>query len=170
MGDALSLSLTKRMHSGMVWVNENVFHLRPGRAMRIEDITRELRDHGYKLTEQRVAVVKVLREADEHLTALQVFERARRVHPRIGLTTVYRALEVLSELGFVRRVHLEEGCEAFASLREKEGHYLVCQGCHRVVEFPCTGLTGLIAETARQTGFAVEAHLLELVGFCPACR
>lgn len=138
--------------------------------MRIDDVTKELRDHGYKLTEQRLAVVKVLREADEHLTASQVFERSRRFHLGIGLTTVYRTLEVLSELGFVRRVHLEEGCEAFASLRQREGHYLICQRCHRVVEFPCTGLTGLIAQTARRTGFAVESHLLELVGFCPACQ
>jgi len=134
------------------------------------DATTELRVHGYKLTGQRLAVVRVLREADEHLTASQVFERGRRIHPGLGLTTVYRTLDLLSGLGFVRRVHLDEGCQAYAPVREREGHHLVCQGCHRVVDFPCTGLTGLIEETRRRTGFAVESHFLELVGLCPACQ
>jgi Fur family ferric uptake transcriptional regulator len=134
------------------------------------DATRALRAHGYKLTGQRLAVVRVLQEAEEHLTASQVFERGRMLHPGLGLTTVYRTLELLSGMGLVRRIHLEEGCQAYASVREKEGHHLVCQRCHRVVEFPCTGLTGLIEETAQRTGFAVESHLLELVGLCPACR
>jgi Fe2+ or Zn2+ uptake regulation protein len=138
--------------------------------MREEDVATELRVHGHKLTGQRLAVVMVLGEADEHLTAAQVFERGRKIHSGLGLTTVYRTLDLLSGLGFVRRVHLEEGCQAYAPVREREGHHLVCQGCHRVVEFPCTGLTGLIEETARRTGFAVESHFLELVGLCPACQ
>jgi len=138
--------------------------------MRDTEMTRALRTHGYKLTPQRLAVLKVIQDGFEHVTPAEVLERAGRMYPKLGLTTVYRTLQVLSELGFVRRVHLEEGCEAFASSRDREGHYLVCQGCHRVVEFPCTGLTGLIAQTARRTGFAVESHLLELVGFCPACQ
>jgi Fur family ferric uptake transcriptional regulator len=138
----------------------------------VEDtgIATELRANGYKLTRQRLAVVRVLAEANEHFTASQVLELARAVYPGIGLTTVYRTLEVLSELGFVRRVHLEGQCHAYAPVREREGHYLVCQSCHRVVDFPCTGLPELVERTARETGFAVESHLVELVGLCPACQ
>ena len=130
----------------------------------------ELRAHGYKLTRQRLAVVRVLDDANEHFTASQVLEQARAVQPGIGLTTVYRTLEVLSELGFVRRVHLEGQCHAYAPVRERAGHHLVCQSCHRVVDFPCTGLPELVERTARETGFAVESHLLELVGLCPSCQ
>jgi len=129
-----------------------------------------LRANGYKLTPQRLAVVRVLREATEHLTPLQVLERARGIRSGVGLTTVYRTLDLLSELGFVRRVHLGGGCQAYAPVRERAGHHLVCQGCHHVVDFPCVGLTALIEQTARQTGFTVASHLLELEGLCPACQ
>jgi Fe2+ or Zn2+ uptake regulation protein len=138
----------------------------------VEDraVVQALRSKGFRLTSQRLAVIGVLLAADEHLTPAQVLAQGRGAHPGLGLTTVYRTLELLSELGYVRRIHLDEGCHAYACLREKEGHHLVCQACHRVVDFPCTGLTELVEETAERTGFTVEAHLLELVGLCPACQ
>ncbi len=138
--------------------------------MRDAPMAQELRAHGYRLTQQRLAVLRVVHEASEHLTPGQVLERACRICPGLGLTTVYRALELLGELGLVGRIHLDEGCHAYAQLRERGGHHLVCQGCHRVVDFPCAGLSELIEETAQRTGFAVESHLLELVGTCPACQ
>jgi len=129
-----------------------------------------LRARGFRLTSQRLAIIRVLLEADEHLTPAEVLARGRGDYPRLGLTTVYRTLELLRESGHVRRIHLEEGCHAYACLQEKEGHHLVCQACHRVVGFPCTGLTDLVEEAAQRTGFSVESHLLELVGLCPACQ
>lgn len=138
--------------------------------MRDTQVAQGLRARGCKLTPQRMAVIRVLSEATAHLTPAELLERGRKIHPRLGLTTVYRTLELLRELGFVRRVHLEEGCRAYARMSEKGGHLLVCQACHRVVDFPCTGLGELIEETAERTGFAVESHLLALVGLCPACQ
>jgi Fur family ferric uptake transcriptional regulator len=133
-------------------------------------MARALRARGLRLTSQRLAIIKVLLEADEHLTPAEVLDRGIGECPGLGLTTVYRTLELLRESGHVQRVHLEEGCHAYARLQEKEEHHLVCQACHRVVGFPCTGLTGLVEETAQRTGFSVESHLLELVGLCPECQ
>lgn len=133
-------------------------------------IRRTLRARGFRLTSQRLAIISVLLEADEHLTPAEVLARGQRICPGLGLTTVYRTLEVLRESGWVRRVHLDEGCQAYACLREKEAHHIVCQACHRVLDFPCTGLTELVEETTRRTGFTVQSHLLELVGLCPTCQ
>jgi Fur family ferric uptake transcriptional regulator len=133
-------------------------------------MARALRARGLRLTSQRLAIIKVLLEADEHLTPAEVLDRGIGECRGLGLTTVYRMLELLRESGHVQRVHLEEGCHAYARLEEKEEHHLVCQGCHRVVGFPCTGLTDLVEETAQRTGFSVESHLLELVGLCPECQ
>ncbi len=133
-------------------------------------MARALRAHGYKLTPQRLAVLQVIQEGDEHLTPAQVLERGCTIYPGLGFTTVYRTLDLLSELGFVRRVHLGGGCHAYARVEEINGHHLVCQGCHRVVDFPCFGLSELTEEMGRRTGFIVESHLLELVGLCPTCQ
>lgn len=138
--------------------------------MHDQETAQTLRKHGYKLTAQRLAVLKVMERRDEHLTATEVLERACKIYPNLGLTTVYRTLDLLSELGLVRRVHHEKGCRAYARAEEIDGHYLICRACNRVVDFPCCGLENLIQETTRRTGFSVESHLLELVGLCPACQ
>jgi Fe2+ or Zn2+ uptake regulation protein len=149
---------------------KNLFNYDQERDLRETEMAQGLRAHGYKLTPQRLAVVKVIQEGDEHLTPAEVLERGCRIYPRLGLTTVYRTLELLDDLGFVRRVHLEEGCRAYAQAKERNGHHLVCQSCHRVVDFPCSGLTELTEEMGRRTGFVVEYHLLGLVGLCPTCQ
>jgi Fur family ferric uptake transcriptional regulator len=138
--------------------------------LRDTETAQTLRAHGHKLTAQRLAILMVIHEGDEPMTPAEVLERGCRIYPKLGLTTVYRTLELLNELGVVRRVHLGKGCHAYARVKERGGHHLVCQSCHRVVDFPCFGLRELIAELRRRTGFAVEDHLLELVGVCPTCQ
>jgi len=149
---------------------KNLFNYDQKHELRETEMARGLRAKGYKLTLQRLTVLHVIQGVSEHLTPAEVLERGRGICPRLGLTTVYRTLDLLSELGFVRRIHVEEGCHGYARAEERDGHHLVCQGCHRVVGFPCFGLGELIEEMASRTGFAVETHLLELSGLCPACQ
>jgi Fur family ferric uptake transcriptional regulator len=149
---------------------KSLFNYDQKHDLRETKMARGLRANGYKLTPQRLAVLQVIQGGNEHLTPAEVLERGRGIYPRLGLTTVYRTLDLLSELGFVRRVHVEEGCHGYARAEERDGHHLVCQNCHRVVDFPCFGLGELIEELGRRTGFAVESHLLELGGLCPICQ
>ncbi len=140
--------------------------------MPIQEMQKALRANGYKLTPQRLTVLKVLQDSEEHLSPAQVHHRGRALHPRLGLTTVYRTLELLTELGHVRRVHLEEGCNGYALSDSGHRHYLVCRQCHQVVEFAgCDSMiTDFIAQVSRNTNFVIEEHLLEFVGLCPTCR
>jgi Fur family ferric uptake transcriptional regulator len=147
-----------------------IFNQIKGLQVRQTIMARGLRKRGHKLTPQRLAVMAVVQEAQELLTPQQVLERAGEICKGLGLTTVYRTLELLADLGFVARIHLDEGCHAYARVQESGGHHLVCQGCHRVVDFPCAGLPELIAETAEGSGFVVSSHLLEAVGLCSECR
>lgn len=140
--------------------------------MRCCDETRmvqALQQAGYRLTQPRLAVVQVLEENAEGLTPEEIHQLAKATYAPLGLVTVYRTLEVLDELGLVRRVHSEERCTRYASAGPEQ-HYLVCETCHRVLEFPCHGLEGLIEGVQSGTGYAITGHLLELRGICPACR
>ena len=128
-----------------------------------------LRQAGYRLTRPRLAVLQVLREHEEGLDPQEVHREGKAICPSLGLVTVYRTLDLLAELGLVRRVHSEERCHRFASAG-RDRHYLVCQGCHRVIEFPCDGLETLIEGVRQRTGYAITGHLVELSGLCPACQ
>ena len=137
----------------------------------IEPLRRRLRQEGRRLTRPREAVARVMAEADSVLTPEEVRARARTTCPGIGLVTVYRTLDLLTDLGCVRRVHLEASCHGYARCDLDHGHHVVCRRCQTVVEIAGTeDLAPLLRRVARRTGFRVEDHLLELVGLCPACQ
>jgi Fur family ferric uptake transcriptional regulator len=133
------------------------------------DVLTSLRQSGARLTAPRRAVARVLGEARGWLSAEAITARARRFYPSVGLVTVYRTLELLEGLGAVRRVHGPTGCHGYALASIDDGHYIVCRACREVVEFDGCDVDRLVRRVARRTGFQVEAHLLELVGLCPAC-
>lgn len=135
-----------------------------------DSLQTQLSQQGYKLTRQRKAVVEVMTLANARLTAAEVFAKAQRNCPDLGLTTVYRTLEILEQINVIRRVHLEDGCEAFAPTAIEHGHYLICANCQTTIEFEGCDLTAMLDRIASQTGFKIEQHWLELVGQCPKCQ
>ncbi len=128
-----------------------------------------LREAGYKLTQPRLAVLSVLENHDGHLSPHDIYRLGRKIYKRLGLVTVYRTLEILDELGVARRVHTQGQCHGYARAGG-DRHYVVCRRCDRIIEFPCEGLDQLIANVRKETGYAIDEHLLELTGLCPQCQ
>ena len=136
----------------------------------LDALNSELSQQGYKLTRQRKAVVEVVAQANARLSAAEVLAKAQGGCPDLGLTTVYRTLEILEHMGVIRRVHLDDGCEGFALASAEHGHHLICSGCQATIEFEDCNLSSLLKRVAAQTGFTIEQHWLELVGVCPQCQ
>jgi len=119
----------------------------------------------------RRVVLRVLQQARRPLSPQEIHARGRRMHPSLGLVSVYRALEVLEQAGLVRRVHQEARCDGYILASPGHHHVLICRRCGRAVEFPgAEDLSGLIAQVEQRTGFRVEDHLLQLIGLCAPCR
>ncbi len=136
----------------------------------ISEMTQVIRGAGHRVTRSRLAVLHVLAAADGVLDVPTICCLGRREHPCLGRVSVYRTLDLLTELGLVRQVHGDGGCRGFARADRTEGHYLICENCGQVSEFPCAGLDPLLDAVARQSGFLVRGHMLQLDGLCPACR
>ncbi len=133
-------------------------------------IAKDLAARGLRLTRQRLAVIEAVTEARGSVSPIQVFDSARRRCPDLGLTTVYRTLEVLGEIGAVRRVHGPDHCEAFAAAGARHGHCVICSCCGRVSEFTECDLATVVAAAARQTGYRITEHVLQLSGICAECQ
>ena len=130
-----------------------------------------LRQHGYKVTPQRRAVLHTIADSHNHLTPTAIYDRVRQGHPSIGLVTIYRTLDILAELGLICRVHIESGCRSYLMRRPSEHHHhLVCSGCGQVVDFTDCALSKLEQRLSQETGFEMEGHLLEFTGLCQACQ
>jgi len=130
-----------------------------------------LRQNGFKLTPQRQAVLKVLSSSQEHLTPADIYEKVQPECPGIGLVTIYRFLQLLTELNLVCEVHADNTSRRYLIRREPEHHHhLICSGCGAVVEFTDCDLGELGQRLSHETGFEIENHLLEFVGRCRICQ
>lgn len=129
-----------------------------------------LEDAGYRLTSPRRAVAELIGSRRGHFTADELLTESRR--RRLGVTraTVFRSMEVLAELGLVERLDLPNGEHAFVACEPAHHHHLVCSSCGRSTEVEDNGLERVAAAIARQSGYRVDTHRLELFGLCPACQ
>lgn len=121
----------------------------------------KIRRAGHKATPQRMAVVEALCE-EQH----QSLDEVRARCPEIGLVTVYRTLDLLSELGLVRRMDL--GDRPRYEMAERHHHHLICESCGLISEFEdCPLDQRVISRTSPD--FQVTAHSLEVYGQCAEC-
>jgi Fur family ferric uptake transcriptional regulator len=129
-----------------------------------------LADAGYRLTAPRRALAQLIASRRGHFTAEDLLGESRR--RRLGVTraTVFRSLDVLSELGLVERLDLPTGEHAFVACEPAHHHHIVCSRCGRSTEVADNGLEAVAAAIERQSGYRVDTHRLELFGRCPACR
>ena len=134
------------------------------------EIVHQLSRAGYRITQPRRAVIRALLEDEGYARPSEVRRRARLYCPTVGLVTVYRTLDLLSQMGFVRRIHTEDGCHSYARATTGHRHHLVCRQCGATVEFEGCDLSPFFARLAQETGYSIEDHLLELVGLCSTCR
>jgi Fur family ferric uptake transcriptional regulator len=129
-----------------------------------------LRENHRKLTRARQTVLDILTQANQHLTPAEIYRQAKTKYPHLGLTTVYRTLDLLVKLGYIQRVHFAEGCHSYAPTAQAHGHHLVCAVCGRAEEFSDCDLEPLMKSLQAKTGFEISVHVLELMGRCPTCR
>ena len=119
----------------------------------------------------RRAVIDLIGRQDCCLTAQQIFDRLRSEGRRVGIATVYRVLDQLSERGLLQRVDVGAGTARYeAALPTGEHHHhLVCDGCGKVEAFADDELEAVIHKVERRTGYSVAGHDVVLRGACREC-
>jgi len=138
-----------------------------------------LRDHCVRWTGARQEVFDLLMTTEQHLSAQDIHRLCKTAGSDIGLTTIYRTLELLDKGGLVRKVHAGDGHVRFEYRRSDHGdhhHHLICTGCGQILnyrDFEQEELE-LVRRTeallARKHGFLISDHNIEFIGLCPECR
>lgn len=136
-----------------------------------ERAVRVLRQHGYKNTPQRRAVVQALSETKSHVTPAQLHAAVRENTRDVGLVTVYRTLRILVDLGLACEISTDGRLPTYLLSRPTQHHHhLICSECGHVVDFTAEDVERLGRRLASETGYSIDSHVLEFVGVCPACR
>ncbi len=133
-------------------------------------IAAALRQHGYKLTPQRRVVIGAITASRGQLTPAELYRKVHQEHPNIGLTTIYRTLEILGSLELVCELHAGGSGRSYTIGTPEHHHHIICSGCGEVVDFSGYDISPLEERLTRETGFEIEGHLLEFTGRCQRCR
>ena len=141
------------------------------RAPTIGAVDTELRQtlhrRGLRMTPQRQLVLDAVTELG-HATPEAVCTRVQATAPAVNITTVYRTLDLLEQLGVVRHTHLGHGAPTYAT-SEHEHVHLVCHRCGAVGEIDTSALDALADALAGETGFQLDPTHVALSGLCRGC-
>jgi Fur family ferric uptake transcriptional regulator len=155
--------------------NDTHSHYQPryhqGMSTWAEQTLAALEGKGRRSGGARRAVVELLGRQDCCLTAQQIFDKLRAEGRRVGIASVYRVLEQLSEQGLVQRIDLGAGIARYepALASGEHHHHLVCDDCGKVEAFADPELEAVIHKVERKTGYSVAAHDVVLRGACRDC-
>lgn len=144
--------------------------LHPTTHLTISEIEQRLRQHGYRLTGPRTAVVDAVLRHDRPFTAEQLVAELSGGNDSIGRATVYRTLEVLASMDVLTRIVTPDGHPSYISGAPGHRHHLLCQVCGTTVTFTACPMTDLISSLASDTSFVIKDHTLEVFGVCPSCQ
>jgi len=136
---------------------------------------RNIRNHtnkidGHSLTVQRQLLLRLIRGADGHIDAKELYRRASSMDKSISLATVYRNLHFFKELGLVDERRLGQVCCYYEVRQLGEHQHLVCKGCRAIIEFESPLIRRLVDEVQREHGFNVTKAELYLEGYCQECK
>ena len=124
---------------------------------------------GLRSTRQRAAIAKLLEQVDDFRTAQELHEELRKRGDAIGLTTVYRTLQSLSDAGELDVLRTSTGEARYRRCSSHHHHHLVCRHCGRTVEVEGPAVESWATRTAAEHGFAEVSHTLEIFGTCQEC-
>ena len=135
-----------------------------------KELGNALQQRGYRLTAARQVILEVLVASGGHMSADDLAEKVRQQAPGVGRMTVYRTLDLLNELGFIRPVYQGTGAAHYILLEEGHHHHLICSTCDTVIEFDECVLEEVERLVGGRFNFQVQGHLLEFYGRCQECQ
>jgi len=123
-----------------------------------------LREAGVRITRPRQVILRILSQTEDHPDAMEIFNRVSEIDPSISLSTVYRTMKLLEELGAIHRHAFEGGRARFEQASGSHHDHLIDIDTGDVIEFHSTKIEALQDEIARSLGYDIVHHRLELYG------
>ena len=131
---------------------------------------KRLKKAGYKLTQARMTVLEVLEAEHGHITSSDVLEKVETLNPSIGRASVFRTLDLFTQLGIIRPTYIDTSLTpTYVMMHEGHHHHIICSSCNRVIEFENCGLEQLTKALEEKLNVKINGHLLEFYGFCETC-
>ncbi len=138
--------------------------------IRFEQLITKLRESEYRLTPQRVELIRLIAASEGHPSASHLYNQIKVQFPTMSLATVYKTLDLLKELGEVLEIGLRDDSHYDGNKPYPHPH-LICVKCQKIMDGELDGaVQNIVQEVERNFGFQIVKHQLDFYGICPNCQ
>jgi len=137
---------------------------------RYEQLLAKLRQNDYRITPQRMSLIRLIAASEGHPSAARLYEQIKNQFPTMSLATIYKTLDLLKELGEVLEIGLRDD-NHYDGNRPYPHPHLICTKCQKIMDGePDTATRTLVCEMEKISGFRIEQYQLIFYGLCPDCQ
>lgn len=140
-----------------------------GHKERFEIIIRKLRNSGYKITPQRLAIVKILAKSESHPSVEDIYNLIKNDFPTMSLATVYRNIVLIKSLGEVLELGFPDGSNRYDGNKPYSHPHVICIKCKKIVDPNLDSFEDMKKEVSAETNFKILNHRLDFFGVCSNC-
>jgi len=137
---------------------------------RIDQMISKLREREYRITPQRLAILKILAVSEGHPSVEKIYAQVKKDFPTTSLATVYKTLIVMKEIGEVLELGFSDDSNRYDGKRPYPHPHLICIECKKILDPELGSLIDMTQELAQDTGFNIVHHRLDFFGICPECQ
>ncbi|MFZ0451895.1 MAG: transcriptional repressor [Desulfatiglandaceae bacterium] len=137
---------------------------------RMDQMVSKLREHDFRITPQRLAVLRILAASDGHPSVERVYETVRRDFPTTSIATVYKTVHLLKQLNEVLELGFPDGSNRYDGKKPFPHPHVICVRCQKIIDPDLESLKDMTAEVADETGFDILTHRLDFFGICGDCK
>ena len=137
---------------------------------RLDHIISKLKEREFRITPQRIAVLKILAESQEHPSAEAIYEKVKKDFPTTSLATIYKTVTLAKEIGEVMELGFSDGSNRYDGYNPSPHPHLICVQCKKIVDPDMKDFHEMTRKVAKDSGFEIVNHRLDFFGVCPECR
>jgi len=137
---------------------------------RVEEMLSKLKSRDFRITPQRLAVLKILAASESHPSVDDIYKEVKALFPTTSLATVYKTISLLKELNEVLELGFPDGSNRYDGYNPVPHPHAICMTCKKIMDPELMNIDELSVEMSRKTGYKIFHHRLDFFGLCPDCQ
>jgi Fur family peroxide stress response transcriptional regulator len=137
---------------------------------RLHQMLARVRERSFRLTPQRMAILKILAYSEDHPTVDEIHQQVKARFPTTSIATVYKTVALLKEIDEVLELGFPDGSNRYDGNRPYPHPHAVCTRCKKIMDPEISSVEELSEEMKKKTGYTISFHRLDFFGLCPECQ
>jgi Fur family peroxide stress response transcriptional regulator len=137
---------------------------------RVEEMLSKLKSRDFRITPQRLAVLKILAASEGHPSVDDIYKEVKAIFPTTSLATVYKTVSLLKELNEVLELGFPDGSNRYDGYNPVPHPHVICMKCKKIMDPELMNIDTLSEEMSRKTGYKIYHRRLDFFGLCPECQ